>query len=116
MLITQMKQWIEEAWWTWVNGIVLRFDYNDRLDECAFWEDINLGWYQMYIYPYDDWYNPTISDERKLRLGEKPTTIYVSEKDYDSLLDAINQPPKPSQGLIDLMNRTPPWGDTNGNV
>jgi len=24
----------------------------------------------MYIYDYDDWYNPTISPERKLRLSE----------------------------------------------
>jgi len=26
----------------------------------------------MYIYDYDDWYNPTISKERQLRLGQKP--------------------------------------------
>ena len=35
-----------------------------------FWEWINLGYYQEYIYPYDDPFNRTISDERKLRLGQ----------------------------------------------
>ena len=37
-----------------------------------FWEAINFGYYEMYIFPYDDWYNPTISKERQLRLGQKP--------------------------------------------
>jgi uncharacterized protein (DUF1778 family) len=33
----------------------------------------------------------------------------MSEEDYDKLVEAINSPPKPSQGLIDLMNRPSPW-------
>ena len=37
-----------------------------------FWEAINFGYYEMYIFPYDDWYNPTISKERQLRLGQRP--------------------------------------------
>ena len=37
-----------------------------------FWEWINLGFYRQYIYPYDDWYNPSYSKERRLRLAEKP--------------------------------------------
>ena len=78
-----------------------------------FWEGLNLGWYMEYIYPYDDPYNITISPERKLRLDQKPPVIYVSEEDYDALIEAINKPPKPSQGLIDLMNRTPLWEREN---
>ena len=35
-----------------------------------FWEALSYGWMQEYIFPYDDWYNPTISPERKLRLGQ----------------------------------------------
>jgi hypothetical protein len=35
-----------------------------------FWETINIGWYHQYIYPYDDWYQPSNSKERKLRIGE----------------------------------------------
>jgi len=40
--------------------------------ECArtdLWEDLNAGWMEEYIWPYDDWYNATVSPERKLRLG-----------------------------------------------
>lgn len=35
-----------------------------------FWEGLNLGWYQKYIWDYDDPFNSTISPERKLRLGQ----------------------------------------------
>jgi hypothetical protein len=62
--------WAEDAYWSWRNCIGFRLDYNDRIDYCAFWEEINNGWYWMYIYPYDDWYNPYISPERKQRLNQ----------------------------------------------
>jgi hypothetical protein len=43
-----MKEWIEDAWWSWKCCIHSRFvDYNDRIDVAAFWEELNYGWYQM---------------------------------------------------------------------
>jgi len=87
--------------------------YNDG-DEWGydeFWESLSIGWFQEYIYPYDDPYNLTISPERKLRLAQELPTFYVSPEAYDKLVEAINSPPKPSQGLIDLMNRKAPWDD-----
>jgi hypothetical protein len=63
--------WVEDSCWAWRNVFYFRTDnYEERMDYCAYWEEINCGWYQMYIYPYDDWYNPTISPERKLRLNQ----------------------------------------------
>jgi hypothetical protein len=85
--------------------------YNDG-DEWGydeFWESLSIGWFQEYIYPYDDPYNLTISPERKLRLAQELPTFYISPEAYDKLVEAINSPPKPSQGLIDLMNRKAPW-------
>lgn len=35
-----------------------------------FFEALSWGWMAEYIFPYDDFYNPTISSERKLRLGK----------------------------------------------
>ncbi len=34
-----------------------------------FFEALSWGWMQMYVFPYDDPYNPYMSPERKLRLG-----------------------------------------------
>jgi hypothetical protein len=42
-----MKKWFEDAWWSWGNCIQFRLDYNDRIDYCAFWEELNTGYYQM---------------------------------------------------------------------
>ena len=36
-------------------------------------------------------------------------TIYVTKEDYDKLMEMLDNPPAPSQGLIDLMNRKSPW-------
>ena len=36
-----------------------------------FWEALSSGWYDTYIYPYDDiFYGHIPSPERKLRLGQ----------------------------------------------
>ena len=43
-----MKKWFEDAWWSWGNCISFRFvDYNDNIDRCAFFEELNEGYYQM---------------------------------------------------------------------
>jgi hypothetical protein len=43
-----MKQWIEDAYWSWINCIDLRFvNYKDNIDRCAFFEELNCGWIQM---------------------------------------------------------------------
>jgi hypothetical protein len=58
---------IENSLWNWRNAISYRFNYyTDNIDRCAFFEELNYGWYQMYIYPYDDMYIPTISDEERI--------------------------------------------------
>ena len=52
MLITQMKQWIEDAWWSWKNCIEFRFvNYNDNIDRLAFFEELSSGYIQM----ADEW-------------------------------------------------------------
>ena len=66
-----LKTWFENAWWSWGNCIHFRFDnYEDNTDRLSFFEEINSGYYQEYIYPYDDY---TVSPERQLRLGQRPT-------------------------------------------
>jgi hypothetical protein len=43
-----MKQWFEDAWWSWECCIYSRFvDYNDKIDVAAFWEELNYGSTQM---------------------------------------------------------------------
>ena len=51
-----MKQWIEDSYWAWSNAWYFRFDsYEDAIDRGAFFEEINLGWLQMYGEDLDPW-------------------------------------------------------------
>jgi hypothetical protein len=89
--------------------------YNDG-DEWGygeFWESLSIGWFQEYIYPYDDPYNLTISPERKLRLAQELPKITLSVEDYDELVRRINEPPDPAvvERIKELMNRKAPWDD-----
>lgn len=89
----KIKTWILNSYWSWANCITFRQDhYIDNIDRLAFFEELNLGWYQMYIYPYDDLYMPTISNERNLRLSQEPFTFYVSEEEFDHLISKVQNP------------------------
>lgn len=107
----KLKNWIENTLWSWSNCINFRFVYyNDNIDRCAFFEELNSGWYQMYIYPYDDPYYPTISKEREQRLGfPQQYMFYVSEVDYDYIMSEIENPDPPSDALRKLFERKLPW-------
>jgi len=85
-------------WWEW-----------DR----DFWEEINIGFYEMEIFPYDDWYNPTISKQRQLILGQKPPTIYLSLEDFDSLCRKLDEPPDPAitKRIEKIMLTPAPWDE-----
>ncbi len=89
--------------------------YNDG-DEWGygeFWESLSIGWFQEYIYPYDDPYNLTIGPERKLRLAQELPKITLSVEDYDELVRRINEPPDPAvvERIKELMNRKAPWNE-----
>lgn len=61
-------------------------------------------------YRYKEW-----KFERKCLkyFGCKPTKIYLSERDYDSLCKRLQEPPDPEavKKLKELLNRPAPWDD-----
>jgi hypothetical protein len=43
-----MKEWIDNAWWSWKCCIYSRFvEYNDDIDRLAFFEELSFGSTQM---------------------------------------------------------------------
>ena len=83
------------------NAIYFRFDLQDNIDRCAFFYELNLGWYEMY-----DPDDMGVRDPWNL-LGRN-TCIKVTEKDYDAIMKALNSPPKYIEGLANLMKRELP--------
>jgi hypothetical protein len=68
-----MNQSIKDMFYLFLDGFqLIPVLLSCYVDDCYsdFWEVINTGYYDQYIYPYDEWYNPTISEERKLRIGK----------------------------------------------
>ena len=84
------------------NAIYFRFDLQDNIDRCAFFYEINIGWYEMY-----DPDDMGVRDPWNL-LGRN-TCIKVTEKDYDAIIKALNDPPKYMIGLANLMKRKLPY-------
>jgi len=83
------------------NAIYFRFDLQDNIDRCAFFYELNIGWYDMY--EPDDM---GVRDPWNL-LGRN-TCIKVTEKDYDAIIKALDEPPKYIEGLANLMKRKLP--------
>ena len=84
------------------NAIYFRFDLQDNIDRCAFFYEINIGWYDMY--EPDDM---GVRDPWNL-LGRN-TCIKVTEKDFDAIIKALDEPPKYIEGLANLMKRKLPY-------
>jgi hypothetical protein len=45
--------------------------------------------------------------------GAKPEKIYLSQRDYDALVERLNEPPDPKvvERFREIMNRKAPWDD-----
>jgi hypothetical protein len=76
--------------------------YEDNIDRCAFFYELNIGWYDMY--EPDDM---GVRDPWNL-LG-RVTHLKVPEKDYDAIIKALEDPPKYMIGLANLMKRKLPY-------
>ena len=63
-------------------------------------------------YRYKDW-----RYERKCikHLGMKPTKMYVTQEQYDALMEAINAPPDPEaiENIRRVLERKAPWDNEN---
>jgi hypothetical protein len=61
-------------------------------------------WYKYKSYRYE---------QKCLKyFGAKPETIYVSQRDYDTLVEKINNPdPEQIESLRKLLQRKSPWSE-----
>ena len=93
------------------NAIYFRFDLQDNIDRCAFFYELNFGWYDMYDPDYlddrDPW-NLSGRDPHYTYVMSNPEKIYLPKKDYDAIMNALDEPPKYIEGLANLMKRKLP--------
>jgi len=98
--MTKLQRFLE-GFWCIYNAVYFRFDLEDNIDRCAFFYELNIGWYDMYDPDYLDDRDPW-----NLK-GRDPYYTYmmkVPKKDYDAMMKALDEPPKYIEGLANLMN------------
>ena len=91
-------------WW-WLRLMCHEgFRFDDYQIWQSFWTSLNGG--------HIDMNHQWVFEQYWGKGSYPPQSILLPPKDYDKLTEMINEPPKPSQGLIDLMNRPSPWEDS----
>lgn len=77
------------------------FRFDDYHIWKEFWSSLNGGYEDMnYKWAFETYWGK----------GAKPEPIYVSQRDYDTLVEKINNPdPEQIESLRKLMNRKSPW-------
>ena len=77
------------------------FRFDDYHIWTEFWYSINFGWCDMeYKWEFEKFWGN----------GAKPQKMYVSQNDYDTLVESINNPDSEQiESLRKLMNRKSPW-------
>jgi hypothetical protein len=74
--------------------------YRELLRE-QFFSELNYGWEWMeYIHRFEKVWG---------KGSYPPQTITLSQEDYDTLVECLNNPPQTLPSITDLLNRTAPW-------
>ena len=95
-----IKHTIFWYWYRLINHDGWRMDDHQRYSD--FWLNLNKGYLDIeYKYEFEKFWGK----------GAKPEVTYISPEAYDKLVEMIERPSKPSQALIDLMNRPSPWNN-----
>jgi len=92
------------SFWWWYRLIShSNFRFDDYHIWKEFWYSINKGYVDTeYKWAFETYWGK----------GAKPETMYVSQNDYDTLVEKINNPdPEQIESLRKLMNRKSPWDE-----
>ena len=76
MLITQMRQWIDDVYWSWKNCIDSRLNLEDNIDRLMFFEELSLGYMQM----TDEWIMSQPGFDPYNLSGRDPYYTYMMRK------------------------------------
>jgi len=77
------------------------FRFDDYHIWKSFWSSLNGGWHDMnYKWEFEKFWG---------KGSYPPETIVLPAKDYDALVERLNQPPEYNENLAKLFQRKAPW-------
>ncbi len=93
------------AFWWWFRLISHKgFRFDDYHIWGSFWSSLNGGWLDMnYKWEFEKFFGK----------GAKPERIVLPAKDFDALVDRINEPPQYNERLAEILKKVPPWERTD---
>ena len=89
-------------WFRLINHDNWRMDDHQRYWD--FWINVNAGWLDMnYKWEFEKFWGK----------GAKPERIVLPAKDFDALVERLNQPPDPEvmERFKEILNRKAPWDE-----
>ena len=88
-------------WWRLITHQGFRFD--DYYVWGEFWHSISSGWEHMeYVNEFEKYWG---------KGSYPPETIVLPQKDFDALVDRLNEPPEYNENLAKLLQRKPTWNE-----
>lgn len=79
------------------------FRFDDYHIWGSFWSSLNGGWDDMnYKWAFETYWG---------KGSYPPEKIILSQEDFDSLEEKLNEPPQYNENLVNLLNRKAPWDD-----
>jgi len=91
-------------WFRLINHDNWRMDDHQRYWD--FWINVNGGWLDMnYQWEFEKFWGK----------GAKPERIVLPKKDFDALVERLNQPPDPEsmEKIRKVLERKAPWDEPN---
>ena len=93
-------------WWWYRLMSHQGFRFDDYHIWGEFWHSLNGGWLDM---------NYKWEIEKFWGKGAKPERIVLPAKDFDALVERLNEPPQYNENLAKLLQRKAPWDDDYEN-
>ncbi len=94
-------------WWWYRLMSHQGFRFDDYHIWGEFWHSLSHGWEHMeYVYKFEEYWG---------KGSYPPESIVLPEKDFDTLVERLNQPPDPAiiKRFKEIMNRKAPWDNDN---
>ena len=85
------------------------FRFDDYHVWGEFWHSLNHGWEHIqYVNEFEEYWG---------KGSYPPETIILSQRDFDSLVDRLNEPPDPKaiERLTEIFRKPAPWDDDYHN-
>jgi len=79
------------------------FRFDDYHVWGEFWHSLNAEWEHMeYVYKFEEFWG---------KGSYPPEKIVLPQKDFDALVEKLNEPPQYNENIAKLLLRKAPWDD-----